>query len=363
MPQFPNNIYFGAMIIPAPTTVDFSTIESGLIGLKIGRCNHDSFNTNELYSQITEGHYDLCRLKVPAEDEYATARLHQTGLPYFFSGSIRKYRTCIAEYPKVHYQYSDLVFELYDGTQDQLLKDMLVDTWGQYPLGYYRTPYTSELVTKAQEIECVYQYYKKYNLNKDYPLNQILFMKHGEKYVGIFTLNTVGNTLECNLAGILKPYRSDGYFHDEMNFKKEYCIKHGLEYFTFGARNENAAVQKIFQHLDFQTAGNDNVFHIPSLLTYSKATPVLTELKPKEMDYGKLSGTLYHEASLLAQQHLPVKSTMSFQLNHPEILLKEEAVTIRFSVPVVIVNEVLVVMRSENEKGKEFTGYLRLSKN
>ena len=81
------------------------------------------------------------------------------------------------------------------------------------------------------------------------------------------------------------------------------------------------------------------------------------------MDYGKLSGTLYHEASLLAQQHLPGESTMSFQLKHPEILLKEEAVTIRFSVPVVTANEALVVMRSENEKGKEFTGYLRLSKN
>lgn len=61
----------------------FSEIESVITGLKISRCNSNKFNANDLYNQITANRFDLCRLKVTAEDEYASHRLHQTGLPFF----------------------------------------------------------------------------------------------------------------------------------------------------------------------------------------------------------------------------------------------------------------------------------------
>ena len=342
-----------------PTNVDTSAIETELLGLKVGRCNHDFFDPQQLYRQIAEGKYDLCRLKVPAEDDFATHRLHQTGLPFFFSGSIRKYRTRLADYPTVYYKNPDLVFEMYDGTQDKLLKDMLVGTWGIYPLGYYRSPYLSELVDKEQEIECVYQYYKKYNLNRDHPGNMIYFMKHGNNYVGVFTLNIVGNTLECNLAGILEPYRSGGYFHDEMNFKKEYCIIHGLEYFTFGARNENAPVQRIFQHLNFQTAGNDNVFHIPSLLSYSQRPSIEKEINGKGLDSAELAQRLFTEAKLLIPKDISLKPhRISFQLNNEQLLATDKTIKLRFSFPVTTGKEILIVVCSDN--AVEFTGYLRV---
>lgn len=197
---------------------------------------------------------------------------------------------------------------------------MLQDTWGNYPLGCYRSPYLSHLVTKEQELESVYQYYKKHNLNRAYPKNKIMFMKDGDNYVGIFTLNEVGNTLECNLAGILKPYRSGMYFHDEMNFKKEYCIKNGFESFTFGARNENAAVQRIFQHLGFETAGNDNVFHITSLLTFSKAPAVTELITTTHLSAGQTGNLLYTVALQQGEQHLPNYTKSLWQLNNDHLL-------------------------------------------
>ena len=131
-----------------PTRVDFSTIESETLNLKIGRCNYDFFDENELYRQIVKSRYDLCRVKVAAEDEFAVHRMHHMGLPYFFSGSIRRYKTKIEQAPEGDYLNKDLVWEYYDGTQNQLLKDMLIGTWGTYPIGYYRTPYLSELTNK-----------------------------------------------------------------------------------------------------------------------------------------------------------------------------------------------------------------------
>lgn len=351
-----------SLVTLPPTQVDYSLVESSIIGLKIGRINHDCFDEQALYRQLIEGRYDFCRLKVPAEDEYAPHRLHEMGIPYFFSGSIRKYRTRIADHPTVTYLHPNLQFELYDGSQDQLLKDMLADTWGNYPLGYYRSPYMSELVTKKEELECVFQFYKKHNLNRDYPNNKIMFMKDGDNYVGIFTLNTVGDTLECNLAGILKPYRSGMYFHDEMNFKKAYCLEHNLPYFTFGARNENAAVQRIFQHLGFETAGNDNVFHLPSLLTYSQGDLVKKRLVKPVAASGSWAQVLYAECVQMGQAVLNDFKSIDVRFNHVAALNSSSEMEVEFSCPVTNGREALLVVQSPTAGAELFTGYCRLTK-
>jgi hypothetical protein len=342
------------------TIVSFSDIESGITGLKISRCNSNYFNAAQLYRQIVENRYDLCRLKVPAEDEYAPYRLHQTGLPFFFSGSIRKYRTRIADMPPVTYHHPHLTFETYNGTQDKLLRDMLVDTWGQYPLGYYRSPYLSSLVTKEQEIECVFQYYKKHNLNSGHEHNKIMFMKDGDNYVGVFTLNQNGNTLECNLAGILKPYRSGMYFHDEMNFKKAYCLQHGFEYFTFGARNENAAVQRIFQHLGFETAGNDNVFHITPLLSYSVQPFQTLHLNKLNLTPGQTANEILNAIQKWAlKQQLVISGKFSLQINNQHLLAQQAAPTLKITMPVKNTEEIMLVLQPEENTPAGFTCYVR----
>ena len=133
------------------------------------------------------------------------------------------------------------MFEKYDA-QDRLLKDMLVGTWGDYPLGYYRTPYLQYLSNKEIEIESVFQFYKKFNDNRDYPNNSIMFIRHKDVYVGFFALNIVGSDLESHIGGILAPYRKSGYFLDKLRYIKRFCVDHHLEHFIFGARNENAEV-------------------------------------------------------------------------------------------------------------------------
>lgn len=255
------------------TLLVFSDNETAVLGLKTGRCNAEDFDPGILARQVLEERYDICRLKIPAEDELASIKLQQTGLPFYFSGSIRRYKTPITAYPPGAFYHPEMVYEMYDGSQDALLKEMLLGTWGTYPVGYYRTPWLCHLVTKEAEIESVYRFYKKYNLNRDYPQNAIMFMKDGENYVGFFALNTVNGNLESHIGGILAPYRKGGYFLDMLRYIKIYCVEHQLSHFLFGARNENAEVQKIFQEVGFKALGSENVFHIPALLSHSDPAP------------------------------------------------------------------------------------------
>jgi hypothetical protein len=343
-----------------PTSVELSSGESEILGLKIGRCNSDYFDEVSLYDVIVQGNYDLCRLRVPAEDEMAPLRLHKTGLPFFFSGSIRRYKTKISEPPPGNYNVPDLIFEQYDGSQVQLLRDMLVGTWGTYPIGYYRTPYLQNLATKEREIECVFQYYKKHNNTKNYPNNSIMFIKHGDDYVGFFALNIVGTNLESHVGGILEPYRKLGYFLDKLRYIKEFCLKNRLENFIFGARNENADVQRIFQYVGFQPRGSENVFHIPSLLTYSQREVLKTEVPLDNRN----SAYLYQSILTHSLSHAGDISglDLSFHLNQSESLLKKSLMKMRISYPIVTEDEYLMVLREDEEAASSFTGYLRAFK-
>jgi hypothetical protein len=252
------------------TSVHLSANESNILGLNVGRCVSADFDDTQLAAQLVNGLYDICRLTVPAGDEQAVSKLEKTGIPYFYSGSITRYKTRIADLPEGRFIHDDLEYEQYDGTQNDLLLNLLIGTWGTYPIGYYRSPFLDKLVTKEQEIICVFEFYKKHNLQKDYPNNTIMFIRHKEHYVGFFALNIIGDRLESHIGGIVEPYRNDGYFFDMQEYIRRFCIRNNLTYFAFGARNENRRVNGIFQQFGYRAVDADNVFHLAPLLSFSQ---------------------------------------------------------------------------------------------
>jgi len=333
------------------TCVDLSANETDVLGLKTGRCNAESLDEEALTSQILEGEYDICRLKIPAEEEMASVKLHRTGLPFYFSGSIRRYKTRITEDLPGDYYHPEMNYEMYDGSQDGLLKELLTGTWGTYPLGYYRTPYLNHLVSKEKEIESVFRFYKKYNLNKDYPSNSILFMYDKGNYVGFFALNVVGGNLESHIGGILSPYQKGGYFLDMLRYIRQYCIRHDLHYFLFGARNENAQVQKIFQEVGFKACGSENVFHLPALLSHTARPSVSLVFSLTDVTFEALSAGIYREVnSVLSQTGISGIHTFKTRYFDKKLLSGKYTITIRF--PVMNDAEVLLMFRVFNPDGE-----------
>jgi hypothetical protein len=247
--------------------IDFSVFESEEFNMKVGRVVTEDFSGEGLKAAIFEGEYDLCRVKVSADAEDTVMRLEQAGLPHYFSGSIRRYKTEVKKLTQGKFLHDDIIYEKYDRNKDDLLYKMLVDCWGDYPIGYYRTPYLSEIINKQQEINCVFRYYQKYNYQPDYPNNTIMFMKHNGEYVGFFALNVMEDRLESHIGGILKPYQKFGYFFDMQEYIRRFCLDNSLTYFCFGARNENSRVQSIFRKFGYEAYGTDNVFHIPSMIS------------------------------------------------------------------------------------------------
>ena len=336
-----------------PTTVNFSANESNLLNLKVGRCVSANFDEQQLLQQILENEYDICRLTVSSEDEDAVAKLEKTGLPYFYSGSITRYKTRVADLKENTFIHEDLEYEKYDGLQNDLLLRLLIGTWGTYPIGYYRSPFLKHLVTKEQEIIAVCEFYKKHNLQKDYPNNTIMFIKHKDNYVGFFALNIIDDRLESHIGGIVEPYRADGYFFDMQEYIRRFCVENNLKYFVFGARNENRRVNEIFQKFGYVAVDADNVFHITPLLSYSNNKKdirnefLITHEKPPLIYLKILEIVQINAAGFLNNSAL----NYSFKINNLQEFVGEKYTTIT-SFPVISDNENMIVIKIYNENNQ-----------
>ncbi len=321
--------------------------ETDVLGIKVSRCNVEDVNEIQILEEIYKGKYDLCRLKLPAEDEMISNKLVSLGMPFFFSGSIRRYRTPIKEKSQGDFFHPKMTYEMYDGSKDELLMQMLKGTWGDYPLGYYRTPYLCELVNKEVEIESVFQFYKKNNLNSLNPNNSIMFMNDEGNYVGFFALNKVDGQLESHIGGILEPFRKGGYFLDMLRYIKNYCVDEGLSHFVFGARNENAQVQKIFQDVGFRPVGSENVFHILPFMTLSQVDKhVLTHQKTDLVNLlsvvNSYANQYYSDFQISAFQYSALDNSLVNQYSNELIV----------SIPIKTEKYFLILVQLNNEIGE-----------
>ncbi|MCO5229665.1 MAG: hypothetical protein M9958_00775 [Chitinophagales bacterium] len=312
--------------------------ETDVLGFKVSRYNEDNFDSTSLLKEIVEGQYDLCRLKIPAEDELASDKLHLMGMPFFFSGSIRRYKTPIKSKPEGEFVHPDMTYEVYDGSQEELLMEMLKGTWGDYPLGYYRTPYLKHLVNKDSEIESVFKFYKRNNLNSFRSENSILFMNHNGNYVGFFALNIIDGGLESHIGGILEPFRKGGYFLDMLRYIKNFCVDNGLSHFAFGARNENAYVQKIFQDVGFRPIGSENVFHILPMLSLTQEDNMVVQSNDFSLNKILFYADIFVKKSIDKFEFKEIKYCSIQSVGN----LQNELI---FSMPIKFHNEFLVVAK------------------
>lgn len=340
--------------------VNYSQTESETLKLRIGRCNvSGKFDERKLFHEIQQGFFDVCRLKVESEDEMASYRLQKMNVPFFFSGSIRRYETPTAKMAFHEPRHQDLEFIPYDGSQQKLLFDMLKGTWGAYPIGYYRTPYIGALLTKEDELLALFDFYRKQNDPTLNPDNGFMFIKHGDNYVGFFALNIVNGHLESHVGGILSAYRKDGYFLDKLAFIKDFCRRKRLSSFVFGARNENAEVQRIFQYVGFLPIGNENVFHITPLLTRNDSGLVSAPVAHWGSS-ANLHSIIFNKMIELVAGFGSLGNVIDFRINFSYLFKDADFLQMIYTFPVLSSTTIIVVARNSNKEVGHLYAFLEV---
>jgi hypothetical protein len=253
----------------AASIITFSETETRVLGLKFGRYNTTSIDPAQLKRSIEEGKFDVVRVKTDCSDEYAAMKLAQTGYPSYFNGGVRRYRVNCLEAPLPPFTQLDVHFELYEGQHPEILEEIMTESCGDYPLGYYRTPGLNERITKQMESKCLFEFYAHYNNNSLFANSYLWFMKLGEKYVGFIALNVYRDKdlVDSTLAGFLKSYQSLGLFPNILRHIRQFCRTNKLTYFCCGARNENMYSQKAFEKDFMKCEGVEYIFHLMPMLS------------------------------------------------------------------------------------------------
>ncbi len=243
-----------------------SDIESDTFDCKVGRAETSLLNTVNFEQSLIEQSIDFCRLKVNSADLNNYSALAKLNMPYQFCGSILKYKMDFFNLPKPSYKNKNLTFEVYKpSTQQNILANLVNETFINDPIGYYKNHLLSKILTKQQEVKCMAQWYAKHC---DENINIMVLMKAGDQYIGYISIfKKEPNLVDTPIAGVLPKFQGQKMFDDLRTYRHLYCLENNIQYGTAGARIENNYSQQTFINDGMQQIANQSIYIVTPFLS------------------------------------------------------------------------------------------------
>ncbi len=337
-----------------------STFESDFFGLNIYRASGDMLpDTEQIKTFAFCKNADLIRLKINAQHESKMNHvLEATGLPFYYSHSVLNVKADYSGCEIPEFKNHDLSFEKFDASIPRniqrfyylVLKGMIDD-----PIGYHKTPLISNIISKQKEAECYAAYYSRFYSGID--SNKLGFiMKKAGTDVGVFVFEIENDTIYTSMAALLPSFRSHGLFHDMKVFRQTYCAEHHIGKAVAGSRIANYNTPNTLLKLGYKIFNVEHVFHLPTLLSYSKTTPLHVEIKEKISSANMLQIVLnnlfisskIHLRKLLIREDV----LLNFKILPGFSLADNQITAMRANFPVFGDNEAEVIVFFQNKNNK-----------
>lgn len=238
-----------------------SVADSAIFGLKTGHATATHNNINSLINEALADGYHLVRIKIEDAKEPIFEALTQSKLPWHHAYDIVKYYPNPALFPINMPLEEGVAFVPYTGQNKELLYQLVSQCYAADPIGYYKTPGLEQLITKAQEAECLAQYITTYYGTREKPL---WFVTQHKETVG-FIANHIDydkKLLEGVHAGILPEKRNKGLFTSIIRFNINHAQNIGMTHIESGARATNAASQHVFESEGIKGEGYETIVHL-----------------------------------------------------------------------------------------------------
>jgi predicted acetyltransferase len=211
--------------------ITFSAKESGVLGVRIARgVLNQSWQPSQLQQAALAGEYDFLRLKLPSNDEQVFVKLDALGMHYCIHSILVRNSVAISEAHSKLLRDLRINFELFDGSQELAMKQLVKDSWGARTAINYYNPNFRHWVSYEQEMEGSAAYACEFNYSLD-PTMPNWIVKLDGKPIG-FVLGKVSDEgFEGIMYSILPEYRGHNYAEDIMMFLKKWCFEQGIATF------------------------------------------------------------------------------------------------------------------------------------
>lgn len=200
-----------------------STQESNILKVSIGRGTlAEGWDLMDLRKEVLDGGYDFVRLKIPSADEELFEKLDQLGMPYCIHSILVRNSVAITAEHQLPSTGQRLLFDLYDGNNEDEVKELVKKSYGNRTSVFYHNPYYRHWVSYEDEIEAAAIYAVTFVHAKN-PKTPHWLVKKDNQAIG-FVLGIVdNNTLEGIMYSVLPEYRGHNYAADIMAYLKSWC--------------------------------------------------------------------------------------------------------------------------------------------
>lgn len=207
----------------------YSELESKLSNYSVSRkiISTADWSASELKEEIIRGKYDICRVKVLADDIYIFNKLADLGYTYDLY-TLNAFLTL--EIKEAICKNDDFYFmELDNAAADIEYKNMLIQTisnktWVEYENSKYKY-----LINHKIRFDLAINHYLSISKNDD--SFYTAFLCHKGKKIGFVTGEKRGKVFFGNMVGILPEYRSLGYMNYMYENLNQMCWANGIELF------------------------------------------------------------------------------------------------------------------------------------
>jgi predicted acetyltransferase len=211
--------------------ITFSAKESEVLGVRIARgVLNQSWHPSQLQQAALAGEYDFLRLKLPSNDEQVFAKLDALGMHYCLHSILVRNSVKITEAHNKLHRDLRVTFELFDGSNELAMKQLVKNSWGARTAVNYHNPNFRHWVSYEQEMEGSAAYACEFNYSVNASMPNWMVKLDG-KPIG-FVLGKASNEgFEGIMYSILPEYRGYNYAEDIMIFLKKWCFEQGITTF------------------------------------------------------------------------------------------------------------------------------------
>ncbi len=253
-----------------------SNFESDFLELNIYRnAKVEPIGFSSLNNFIAENEVDVIRLKTDInQQQFFNSHISKLSMPIFFSHTILY---VYADYSKEKinsYNNSDLSFEKYNANnleQKKRFYELVYKGMFQEPIGYFKTPILSELISNEKEASCYASYYAEFYGGSDVNKIGFIMQKNGID-AAVFVFELLNNEMHTSMAAILPEFRSVGIFHDLKVFRQEFCLQNAISYAYTGFRVNNFHTPNVLLKHGYKIINAENVFHLLPFSSHSNKT-------------------------------------------------------------------------------------------
>lgn len=201
----------------------YSEKESKAFGFKIARGEFTEIDEKCLLDEIAKNEYDVCKIRVPAALGNLFIKLEKLNIPFQFVDVFVKFQKNILTHEIPPFQHPELVFELYDGSQKNIFKQLVKETFEQNISHYFQNPFLP-VIPKTTLQEAHSEWAAEFN-NKINPGKIGWLLKWKNEYAGFYICQFTEKESEPISVGIVEKFRNQGFYFDVFRHYSKYFKK------------------------------------------------------------------------------------------------------------------------------------------